>query len=92
MPKVMGGIRSRTAVLQETAPDPQTPPVYNAALLKLALRLRRPEVSDSPDLDHLLDQVLGQVLGGLEVDRAAFRTYLERNYSFLLAALGQRHM
>jgi hypothetical protein len=79
------GIRLRSAVL---AADPEpTPSHYAAALLKVAIRLRKSGVPDLHDLDDLLEEVLGD----LPVDRPTFRGYVQRNRSFLLAALGQTH-
>ena len=52
-------------------------PLYAAALLKVALELRRPDPRSS------LDQLLDRVLEGTPVDRAAFRAYLQRNFSLV---------
>jgi hypothetical protein len=86
MARVTPGIRLRTAV-QESA-DPQQ--IYAAALVRLAIRMKRMEPTTRPDWERLVDQALGRT-AGLEVNRRAFRGYLERNYSFLLASVGQKH-
>ena len=88
MARVTLGARSRTAVQESDADNPQ--PIYAAALVRLALRLKRIEPPTRPDWDHLVDQALGRS-SDLELDRPAFRAYLQRNYSFLLASLGQKH-
>jgi hypothetical protein len=86
MAKVRAGAQSRTSE-QESDADRQ--PIYAAALLKLVLRLKRAEPPPRPDWDRLVDQALGRS-PEVELDRPAFRGYLERNYSFLLASLGHK--
>jgi hypothetical protein len=91
MASVRSGANPRTAVVEAEASE--SPP-YATAIFKLALRLKRREDPRLPDWDRLVDLALGQALGGPResgIDRVAFRGYLERNYSFLLASLGQRH-
>jgi hypothetical protein len=58
----------------------QLTPLYAAALLKVALELRRPESSQS------LDELLDRILDGTPVDRDAFRGYLERNFALVRGA------
>ena len=60
-----------------THPAPVDPTgYYGAALLKLALELRRPEPG-------ALDEVIARILDGIPVDREAFRGYVLRNFSLL---------
>jgi hypothetical protein len=87
MAKVSVGSRSRSAV-QESDADPQS--VYAAALLRLALRLKRSGPAGRPNWDQLVEKALGRSPHG-QLDRPAFRGYLKRNYSFLLASLGQKN-
>jgi hypothetical protein len=77
--------------MESDARNSQSP--YATAILRLALRLKRRECPRLPDWDQLVDLALGQALGrpvDAGIDRVAFRGYLERNYSFLLATLGHR--
>jgi hypothetical protein len=85
MARFSAGLHSRKAVLA-TEPDPSQP-CYAAALLKLAMRLRKTPLQDPRDFDPIVEEVLGD----LPVDLASFRGYLQRNCSFLLSALGQTH-
>jgi hypothetical protein len=87
MARVSLAARSRTAVQESDAENRQ--PIYAAALLKLVLRMRRAHAPTLPDWDSLVDQALGSSRD-VHLDRPAFRAYLERNYSFLLAALRQK--
>ena len=87
MAKASSATRSRTAV-QESDIDSRQP-AYAAALLRLALRLKRTRVPSLPDWDQLVEQALGRSLD-TRLDRPAFRAYLKANYSFLLASLGQK--
>jgi hypothetical protein len=88
MARVRAGVRSRTSV--EESDNDECQPLYAAALLRLALRLRRTEPSSRPDWDDLVEQALGRSRIP-QLDRDAFRGYLERNYSFLLALLGRKN-
>ena len=92
MASVRSGANPRTAVVEADPSESQSP--YATVIFKLALRLKRREYPRLPDWDQLVDLALGQALRRpLEsgIDRVAFRGYLERNYSFLLASLGQRN-
>jgi hypothetical protein len=81
----LGSVRLRSKVL-ESSPDP-TQSHYAAALLKVAMRLRKCQFPDLREAEVFLDEVLGD----LPLDGDGFRAYLQRNLSFLLAALGQTH-
>jgi hypothetical protein len=77
--------QSRTAVLEEAeapAADHMTP-VYAAALLKVAMELKRPDARG-------LDDLVAKVLEGLRVDRDEFKAYLARNFSLLQATARSR--
>lgn len=77
--------RSRAAVA-EAVPESEgheLTPLYAAALLKVAMELKRPDARG-------LDELLAQVLEGLRVDREAFKAYLARNFSLLSATARSR--
>jgi hypothetical protein len=52
-------------------------PLYAAALLKVALELRRSEHR------RTLDELLDRVLEGTPIERSAFRAYLQRNFALV---------
>ncbi|HUB05560.1 MAG TPA: hypothetical protein VMB50_01090 [Myxococcales bacterium] len=58
-------------------------PLYAAALLKVAMELKRPDARG-------LDELLAHVLEGLRVDRDEFKAYLSRNFSLLRATARSR--
>ncbi|MHB8418151.1 MAG: hypothetical protein ACYDCL_08745 [Myxococcales bacterium] len=58
-------------------------PVYAAALLKVAMELKRPDARG-------LDELLAHVLEGLRIDRDEFKAYLARNFSLLTATVKSR--
>lgn len=58
-------------------------PLYAAALLKVAMELKRPDARG-------LDELLAQVLDGLRVNREEFKAYLARNFSLLQATARSR--
>lgn len=58
------------------APAEAMIPLYAAALLKVAVELRRESAGS-------LDALLARVLDGTPVDRDAFRGYLQRNFSLI---------
>jgi hypothetical protein len=68
------------APLRNNHSPPADPgPLYAAALLKLALELRRTE-------PRPLEETIGRILEGTAVDREEFRAYLRRNFSLLRRA------
>ncbi len=58
-------------------------PLYAAALLKVAMELKRPDARG-------LDELLAHVLDGLRVDPEEFKAYLSRNFSLLKATARSR--
>jgi len=77
--------RSRAAVV-EAEPEGEAEhmtPLYAAALLKVAMELKRPDARG-------LDELLAHVLEGLRVDRDEFKAYLSRNFSLLRATARSR--
>jgi hypothetical protein len=62
----------------ESEPQSVSNPYYAAALMKVALALRRTDASN-------LDEVLSQVLQDLAVDPQDFKRYLEANGSLVKA-------
>ena len=61
---------------------PGLTPAYAAALLRVAMELRRPDARP-------LDEILGAVLEGLTIEREAFKGFLSRNFSLIRAATGR---
>ncbi|MHB1843779.1 MAG: hypothetical protein ACYCWW_02960 [Deltaproteobacteria bacterium] len=78
---------ARTAVAEAEPGETELTPIYAAALLKVALELRRP---GRPRLEELCRRVLE----GLPVDLGAFQAYLARNFSLVQssAAKGRRRL
>jgi hypothetical protein len=63
----------------DSSPPADSSPLYAAALLKVAVELRRPE-------PRPLEETIERILAGTPIDREAFRGYLQRNFSLLRRA------
>ncbi len=70
---------ARTAVLEAEPSEGELTPAYAAALLKVAMELRRSGAGG-------IERLCAKALDGLPVDRAEFQGYLLRNFSLVQAA------
>ena len=75
--------RTAVAEAEPGAERGELTPVYAAALLKVAMELKRPDARG-------IDELLAQILEGLRVDPQEFKAYLARNFSLLQATAKSR--